>query len=164
VAFSLRWNDFPTPRSKMNLALDPALSYNPPSFMAGRPKFFNPRGVRSSGAARGGGPDIWSRLLPITYFLLALGVVSLAGVIYWPQYQRTQELQNRKAALQREIESEQARTLRLQDELYALRDDRFYVERMARDVLNYARPGETVFRFPPYGGEASPLRPREPTR
>jgi len=128
--------------------------------MAGRPKFFNPRGVRSA-SVRSGGPDIWSRLLPVTYVLLGLGVLSLGGVVYWPQFQRTQELQNRKASLQREIESEQARTLRLQDELYALRDDRFYVERMARDVLHYARPGETVFKFPPYGGEASPLRPRE---
>jgi cell division protein FtsB len=164
IPFSLRWNDFPTPHPKMDLALAPVLSYNSPSFMAGRPKFFNPRGVRGGGAARGGGPDIWSRLLPVTYVLLGLGVLSLGGVVYWPQFQRTQELQNRKAALQREIESEQARTLRLQDELYALRDDRFYVERMARDVLHHARPGETVFKFPPYGGDASPLRPREVTR
>jgi cell division protein FtsB len=104
---------------------------------------------------------VWSRLLPFTYVLLGIGVVSLGGVIYWPQFQRTQDLQARKASIQREIEMEQNRNLKLQDELYALRDDRFYVERMARDVLHYGRPGETIFKFAPYGGDTAPLRPAE---
>lgn len=130
--------------------------------MADSSRFFNPRGVRGQGTVRGGGADIWTRLLPFTYGVLGVMVLALGGVVYWPQYQRVQDQQSRKLALLREIEAEQARTLRLQDELYALRDDRAYVERMARDVLHYARPGETVFKFPPYGGEPSPLRPREP--
>jgi cell division protein FtsB len=124
--------------------------------MAARTKLFNPRSIRPG--ARSSTSDIWGNMLPWLYLLVVLAVVTLGAVIYWPQVEKSQQLQARKLSIQREIEAEQSRTLKLQDELYALRDDRFYVERMARDVLSYGREGETIFKFAPYGGESNPLR------
>ncbi|MDX6767355.1 MAG: septum formation initiator family protein [Candidatus Methylacidiphilales bacterium] len=128
--------------------------------MGARSKFFDPRSIRASTRPSTG--DLWGRLVPWFYFAIILGLLTLAGVIFWPQILKTQQAQARKIALLGEIESEQARTLKLQQVLYALRDDRFYVERMARDVLNYGKEGETIFKFPPYGGEANPLRQDSP--
>lgn len=127
--------------------------------MAARSKLFNPRSIRPG--ARSSGGSVWGSVLPLLYTLVGLGLVALGVALFWPLVERHQDQQARKVALQKQIEAEQNRTLTLQDELYALRDDRFYVERMARDVLSYAREGETVFKFPPYGGESSPLRPME---
>ena len=38
----------------------------------------------------------------------------------------------------------------LQEEAGRLKDDPFTVERMSRDTLNVARPGEVIFKFQPY--------------
>jgi cell division protein FtsB len=51
----------------------------------------------------------------------------------------------RSAALQRQIEELQLETVRLAAEVAALRRDPRAVERIAREELGLARPGETVF-------------------
>jgi len=47
----------------------------------------------------------------------------------------------------------------LQEETGRLKDDPFTVERMSRDTLNVARPGEVIFKFQPYRTNA--LFPQE---
>lgn len=128
--------------------------------MAARSKLFDPRSIRAS--ARSASGDVWGRLLPWVYFGIAVGVVTLAAGIFLPLIKKSQQAQERKVAILAQIEREQNRTLKLQQVLYALRDDRLYVERMARDVLNYGKEGETIFKFPPYSGDANPLRSEAP--
>jgi len=124
--------------------------------MAARSKIFDPRSIRASSRPASG--DVWGKLLPWVYFAIAMGMITLAGVLFWPLIIKAQQAQARKISILAQIESEQARTLKLQQVLYALRDDKFYVERMARDVLNYGKEGETIFKFPPYSGDSNPLR------
>jgi cell division protein FtsB len=128
--------------------------------MAARSKFFDPRSIRASSRPASG--DVWGRLLPWVYMGIGIGVITLGAVIFLPLVKKSQEAQDRKVEILAQIEKEQNRTLKLQQVLYALRDDRLYVERMARDVLNYGKQGETIFKFPPYSGDTSPLRSETP--
>ena len=128
--------------------------------MGERSKLFNPGSLRSGVKAPPG--ELWHKLLPWTYFALALGLITLAVAVYWPLIRRSQEINSRKIAMERRIEAEQARTIQLRDELYALQGDPLYIERMARDVLNCARGDETIFKFPSYremAGETEAPRP-----
>ena len=52
---------------------------------------------------------------------------------------------NRAAALARDLEEIRAENARLAAEILALRSDARAVERLAREELGLARPGETVF-------------------
>jgi cell division protein FtsB len=54
----------------------------------------------------------------------------------------------REEALGREIEQLRAENARLAAEIHALRTDPRAVERIAREELGLARPGETVFILP----------------
>jgi cell division protein FtsB len=51
----------------------------------------------------------------------------------------------RALALERELDALRAENLRLAGEIRALRSDPAAVERLAREQLGLARPGETVF-------------------
>jgi len=52
--------------------------------------------------------------------------------------------------LQNQINKKKQELAELQDEAGRLKDDSFTVERMSRDTLNVARPGEVIFKFQPY--------------
>ena len=55
------------------------------------------------------------------------------------------EQRERTGALQREIEELRAENRRLGSEIQALRTEPHSVERLAREQLGMARPGETIF-------------------
>jgi len=52
--------------------------------------------------------------------------------------------------LERDIQGKKQELTDLQEEAGRLKDDPFTVERMSRDTLNVARPGEVIFKFQPY--------------
>ncbi len=52
--------------------------------------------------------------------------------------------------LQKDINLKKQELSDLQEEAGRLKDDPFTVERMSRDTLNVARPGEVIFKFQPY--------------
>jgi len=65
--------------------------------------------------------------------------------------------QRKKAdALQQELQNLRAENLRLAEEIGALRSDPRAIERLAREVLGLARPGETVFIVREDQGPARP--------
>ncbi len=117
--------------------------------MAARSKFFNPKSIRTS-ARQGAQGDFWHKLVPVAYALLLAATIAVGAAMFYPLIERHQSHAARKLAIEQQIAMEQSRHLHLQEELYALKDDRFYIERMARDRLNFAREGETIFRFQPY--------------
>lgn len=61
--------------------------------------------------------------------------------------------------VQRDINLKKQELSDLQEEAGRLKDDPFTVERMSRDTLNVARPGEVIFKFQPYRTNA--LNPQE---
>jgi cell division protein FtsB len=113
--------------------------------MGVRSKFFDPRSVKT--AARNPNGDLWHKLLPWGYFLLVLGLGVLAFVLYQPVIHKSQELLDRKVVLQKQIEQQKNLSIGLEDELNALQNDPYYIERMARDILKYGRNGEVIFKF-----------------
>lgn len=122
-------------------------------FMEARSRQFDPRtiGVNSR---RGG--DAWHRLLPWLYCtVIGLVCVLLAGLL-WPQFETHMAYQRKKADRVAELAAQEAYGRALEDELIRLQHDPLYVERMARDILNVGKPGETIFRFQPYSSIPPP--------
>lgn len=93
-------------------------------------------------------PSPWRRLL---FGLLALGLLALVvhtvfgehGYLALRQQQRTLE------ELQKEIRRLEQENRRLAEEIEALKKDPGAIERVAREQLKMARPGEKVITLPP---------------
>jgi cell division protein FtsB len=90
---------------------------------------------------------IWSKLTRVVIVLL--GLAGLLGVAVWylPLIYQNENMRKEILRLdlqnQREVETNKV----LKGAIDALQRDPKTVERMARERLNYARPGETVFHF-----------------
>jgi cell division protein FtsB len=81
---------------------------------------------------------------------LIFSVMLLIGIVvrlFLPLIGHQKELRAREAELRLEIqqEAEALRMLRLKQE--RLQEDPRFVEKIAREKLGYAKPGETIFRF-----------------
>jgi cell division protein FtsB len=58
-------------------------------------------------------------------------------------------MQRENLRLERELQKEKEKSRQLQADIDALRNDPKTVERLTREKLGYAQPGETVVRFEP---------------
>lgn len=92
---------------------------------------------------------IWSKLTKIVVWLLLVAGLLLVGVWYLPLIQQNERMQRENLRLQKELDQEKEKARRLQADIDALRNDPKTVERLTREKLGYARPGETVVRFEP---------------
>jgi cell division protein FtsB len=101
------------------------------------------------------GRSIWDRLFSLVLFLLV--IASLLGVFLWyqPVIQENQRMRRDKLDLEKKIEKETETARKLEADLRALQNPAT-VERLARERLSYAKPGESVIHFdPPPGGAAT---------
>ena len=90
---------------------------------------------------------IWSKLTKMVVWLLLLAGLLLVGVWYLPLIQQNERMQRVNLRLERELQMEKEKSKELQTDIDALRNDPKTVERLTREKLGYARPGETVVRF-----------------
>jgi cell division protein FtsB len=90
---------------------------------------------------------IWSKLTKMVTWLLLLAGLLLVGVWYLPLIQQNERMQRENLRLERELDKEKEKSKQLQADIDALRNDPKTVERLTREKLGYARPGETVVRF-----------------
>ena len=67
--------------------------------------------------------------------------------MFVPQIRHYQELQRERAAMEEKIRLEEDILLHLRQKQQRLQHDPRFVERIVREELGYAKPGETVFRF-----------------
>ncbi len=74
-----------------------------------------------------------------------LGVYATTGLL------RIQRMRGEIAAAEREIDALRARQRSLSEEIWRLRNDPAYLERLAREERGLVREGETVLKFPPKG-------------
>lgn len=121
--------------------------------MEANSRFFDPSRLRG-GSRRSG--DFWHRVLPWAWASVCLVGFFLVGAFFWPVMERSNQLQRHKADLEVQIAAEDLRGRQLKEELLALQHDRDYVERMARDILQVGREGETIFKFQPYSATDVP--------
>jgi cell division protein FtsB len=63
--------------------------------------------------------------------------------------------QKEAAAIQAEINHLNEENRRLQDRVKALKTDPAEIERIAREEMGLARPGEVIFKIPPKAGDPS---------
>jgi len=88
---------------------------------------------------------------------LLLAGLLLVAVWYLPLIQQNERMQRENLRLERELQKEKEKSRQLQADIDALRNDPQTVERLTREKLGYARPGETVVRFEPPATNA-PMR------
>jgi cell division protein FtsB len=83
--------------------------------------------------------------------LCLIAIVLLMAAIVWrlfqPKFDSLKQMRLREAEVRQDIqrEAEELRVLKQKQE--KLQDDPRFIEKIAREDLGYAKPGETVFRF-----------------
>lgn len=100
---------------------------------------------------------LWRILTRGVVFLLFLAGLLFVAQWYYPLIQRNERMRKEILRLDGQIQKEEANTKQLRASMDALAHDPKTVERLARETLGYAKPGETVIRFeePPPGGPAA---------
>jgi cell division protein FtsB len=91
---------------------------------------------------------IWNKLTRVVVFLIVAAVLVAIGVAYTPVIQQNERMQKTKLELDKRIEKEVEVSKRLDGQMRSLQDPRT-VERLAREKLSYAKPGEIVVHFDP---------------
>lgn len=90
--------------------------------------------------------SVWEKLTRLVSILLILA--ALVGIVLWytPVIKQNERMRKDNLELEKKIEKEMETARRLDTTAKSLQDSRT-VERLARERLNYARPGETVIHF-----------------
>jgi len=91
--------------------------------------------------------SVWVLIYRISAGLIIAVAIIWAGSLFYPQFKQANDLNTRQLQLEDEIhhDEEILRHLRLKQQRL-LNDPRF-VEKIAREELGLAKPGETVFKF-----------------
>lgn len=90
---------------------------------------------------------IWSRLTLLVKLLILAAVGLGIFVSYVPVIQQNERMQKHIVELEQQIKQEQENAKVLEASIHRLRSDPKTVERMAREKLGYAKPGESVIYF-----------------
>lgn len=94
------------------------------------------------------GPSIWDKLTRVV--MVCLLVAAGIGIVLWyrPVVKQNEQVRRDKLRLEKEIEREKEIDKTLSASIKALQDPRT-IERLAREKLSYAKPGENVIHFDP---------------
>jgi cell division protein FtsL len=95
---------------------------------------------RSSRRARWKTPLIAAGVLLVLYFIVTRVVGEMGVVKYY-------RMRAQRTALTEEISKLKQDNARLRKEVSSLKNDSSYIERVARDKLGLARPGEIVYYY-----------------
>jgi cell division protein FtsB len=102
---------------------------------------------------------IWDKLTRLIILLMVLATLMGIGLWYLPLIRQNERMRKEILTLEAEIKAQEESQRRLKADLDALQDPRT-IERLAREKLNYARPGETVVRFEAPQTNGTPGAPR----
>ena len=101
------------------------------------------------------GLGIWNQLTKLVMMLLLIaGLLGVAGW-YLPLIRQNERMRKEVQRLDTQMRRETESQRQLKAFVDALRNDPKAVERLAREQLGYAKPGETVVRFEPEETEAA---------
>ena len=80
---------------------------------------------------------------------ITLGVLLIGGIIalFMPKFRQHREMQRQSERLAEEIEFDREMIQHLKNKQEKLQNDPRFLERVAREELGLAKPGETVFKF-----------------
>jgi cell division protein FtsB len=92
---------------------------------------------------------IWSKLTKLVVGLLLLAGLLIIALWYLPLIRENERRRREVIRLEAQIAQEEATARQTRESVETLRNDPKAVERLAREKLGYAKPGETVVRFEP---------------
>ena len=101
---------------------------------------------------------IWDKLSKVVLFLLLVAVAVAVGFWYLPLIRQNENMRKEILRLEAEVKQQEDTARSLHGALEQLRTDPTAVERLAREKLGYAKPGETVIRFEPTTGNSPSTR------
>ena len=90
---------------------------------------------------------LWDKLTKVVLVLLVISVVAGIIALCVPLIQQNQRMRQRNLELETQIQREEETARHSKAALDAQRSDPKAVERLAREKLGYAKPGEVVIRF-----------------
>jgi cell division protein FtsL len=90
--------------------------------------------------------SIWEKLTRVVIFLLFVAFLLIVAVWYLPLIRQNERMRKEVMRLDLKLEKQQEIGRELRTSIEALKDPKA-VERLARERLGYAKPGETVIRF-----------------
>jgi cell division protein FtsB len=94
------------------------------------------------------GENVWDKLFRLVLVMMVLAAV--LGTILWyqPVIKENQRMREEKMVLDKRIEQESETARKLDMQLRAMQSP-MTIERLARERLSYAKPGENVIHFDP---------------
>ena len=91
--------------------------------------------------------NIWALIYRIACITLAVLVAAGFAAAFYPKIRQTRELQRNEQRLAQEIAIDKDLVQLLKSKSEKLKNDPRFLERVAREELGLAKPGETVFKF-----------------
>jgi cell division protein FtsB len=100
------------------------------------------------------------------FLVAALGALLLQDIFGAHGVLAMRRSQQEAAEIRRKIDQLDAENQKLQDRVKSLKTDPASIERIAREEMGLARPGEYIFKIPPRTGDstAPATQPNEPQR
>ena len=87
------------------------------------------------------------RLLAGTYVVLVVAAVLAAGAWFMEAHAEYRQLKQTEAAAEQTLADARRRLAEQQRALERMKQDPGYIEKVLRQRLGYARPGEVIFRY-----------------
>ena len=91
--------------------------------------------------------NIWEKLSKVVVFLLFVAGVAAVFVWYLPLIRQNEHMRQELLKWETKVKGEEEKVRTLRASLDAVKNDPRTIERLARQNLGYAKPGETVVRF-----------------
>jgi cell division protein FtsB len=92
---------------------------------------------------------IWGRLTQVVIFLFVVALVLAIGRWYLPLIRQNERMRKEIMRLEAEKQKQEETSRELRTSIDSLKRDPKAVERLARERLGYAKPGEVVVHFEP---------------
>jgi|SRR3954447_5831297 cell division protein FtsB len=90
---------------------------------------------------------IWDKLTRLVIFLLFVAGLLAVGIWYLPLIKQNERMRREVMRLDVQIAKADESGRQLRTSIEALRRDPKAIERLARERMGYAKPGETVIKF-----------------
>ncbi len=91
--------------------------------------------------------SIWDKLTRVVIGLLLLAFLVAVGVWYLPLIRQNEAMRREVMRLDDQVKKEAETKRQLNAAVESLSNDPKAIERLVREKLGYAKPGETVIRF-----------------
>lgn len=91
--------------------------------------------------------SVWALIYRLS-FALVIGVALFwLGIWFYPQFKQVNDMSEKQRQVEEEIRMEEEALRYLRTKQQRLLNDPRFVEKIAREELGLAKPGETVFKF-----------------